>query len=70
MNLTLIQRPKFRISQQVRFTGGEGIVQSYKPNAGTWTYLVEMPLGIEPDFGRIGAETKVVLTEADLCAAY
>lgn len=66
---TLIHKPRFSISQRVRFIGGEGIVQSYKPNDGTWTYLIKMPLGIEPAFGRVGAETKVFLEEADLCAA-
>lgn len=51
------------------FVGGEGIVQKYKPEAETWTYLVEMALGSERDCGRVGGETTVVLTEADLCAA-
>lgn len=67
---SLIHRPQFSIRQRVRFVGGEGIVQSYKPNAGTWTYLVKMPLGVEPAFGRVGSETKVFLEEADLCATY
>lgn len=67
---TLIHRPRFDISQRVRFLGGEGTVQSCNPNAGTWTYLVKMPLGVEPAFGRVGAETKVFLEEADLYATY
>lgn len=61
--------PSFRNAQRVRFVGGEGIVRSYKPEAGTWTYFIEMALGVEPEFGRIGAETMVVLAEADLRAA-
>jgi hypothetical protein len=61
--------PKFRHKQQVRFSGGEGIVRNYKSEFGGWTYVVEMTLGLEPDFGRIGAETMVLLTEAELCAA-
>ncbi|MBD2060037.1 hypothetical protein H6F88_29275 [Oculatella sp. FACHB-28] len=69
MTATLIRRPIFRPMQRVSFVGGEGIVRSYKPNAGTWAYLVEMPLGLNPDFGRVGAETMVLLNEADLCAA-
>ncbi|MBD3887049.1 hypothetical protein IFO70_36145 [Phormidium tenue FACHB-886] len=69
MSATLINRPRFCLMQRVRFVGGEGIVRSYKPVAGTWTYLVEMPLGIEPDFGRVGPETKVFLNEVDLRAS-
>ncbi|MBD2154514.1 hypothetical protein [Leptolyngbya sp. FACHB-16] len=69
MTTTLIKRPLFRSMQWVSFVGGEGIVRSYKPNDGTWAYLVEMPLGMEPVFGRVGAETIVLLNEADLCAA-
>ncbi|MBD2261227.1 hypothetical protein [Pseudanabaena sp. FACHB-2040] len=69
MTATLTKRPLFRLMQQVSFVGGEGIVRSYKPNAGTWAYLVEMPLGVDPIFGRVGAETMVLLNEADLRAA-
>ncbi|PSB02938.1 hypothetical protein [Merismopedia glauca] len=69
MTATFIKIPNFRQAQRVIFVGGEGIVRSYKPEAGSWAYLVEMPLGQEPDFGRVGAETMVVLTEADLRAA-
>lgn len=61
--------PKFCHTQQVSFVGGEGTVRSYKFESENWTYLVEMALGLEPSFGRVGAETMVVLTEADLCAA-
>jgi hypothetical protein len=64
-----INVPKFHQKQQVRFSGGEGIVRNYKPEFGGWTYLVEMTLGLEPDFGRIGPETSVLLSEAELCAA-
>jgi hypothetical protein len=69
MTTTFIKKPGFRIAQRVRFVGGEGIVQSYQPEAGTWAYLVEMTLGPEPDFGRVGVETRLVLNEADLRAA-
>lgn len=68
MTATFIKMPGFRYAQRVSFVGGEGIVRSYIPEAATWTYFVEMALGQEPDFGRVGAETMVVLTEADLCA--
>ena len=69
MTAMCINVPSFRHAQRVSFVGGEGIVRSYKPEAGTWTYLVEMALGLEPDFGRVGAETMVLLNEADLRAA-
>lgn len=69
MTATFIKVPSFRQDQRVSFMGGEGIVRSYRPEAGTWTYLVEMALGLEPDFGRVGAETMVLLNEADLRAA-
>ena len=64
-----IETPNFHQAQQVSFVGGEGIVQSYKPEEGTWTYLIEMPLGLEPDCGRVGAETMVFLKEEDLWVA-
>lgn len=69
MTATLIKEPQFRLTQWVSFIGGEGVVQSYTPDAGSWTYLVAMALGPEPNFGRVGAETTVVLHEADLRAA-
>lgn len=69
MTATIIKVPGFRRAQQVSFVGGEGIVRSYKAEFGSWTYLVEMALGQEPDFGRVGAETMVFLNEADLRAA-
>jgi len=66
MTATFMKRPKFRNTQWVSFVGGEGIVRSYTPESGTWTYLIEMALEREPDFGRVGAETTILLTEADL----
>ncbi|WP_263970519.1 hypothetical protein [Leptolyngbya sp. KIOST-1] len=37
--------------------------------AETWFYTIEMTSGPEPDFGRVGGETTVLLSEADLYAA-
>lgn len=68
MTAICMRIPKFRHTQRVSFVG-EGIVRSYKSEAGSWTYLVEMALGLEPDFGRVGAETMVFLNEADLSTA-
>ncbi|MEH1947716.1 MAG: hypothetical protein V7K77_12305 [Nostoc sp.] len=70
MTATFMRRPKFRNAQWVSFVGGEGIVRSYTPEYGRWMYLIEMALGLEPDFGRVGAETMILLTEADLLTTY
>lgn len=59
----------FDLNRQVNFVGGEGIVRGVKFEGGTWKYLVEMPQGREPAFGRVGAETMVLLSETELCAA-
>lgn len=50
----------------VQFIGGQGKVKSYRPESGSWQYLVEMEMGPEPDMGRIGYETTIVLLESDL----
>jgi len=60
---------RFQPAQRVRFVGGEGIVRNLKLETGTWKYLVEIPLGDEPSFGRVGAETMVLLSETELRAA-
>jgi len=57
---------QFLPSQRVSFYGGEGIVRNFKYESGSWIYLVEMPLGLEPDCGRVGAETMIFLNETDL----
>jgi len=66
MTATFMKAPKFHNTQWVSFVGGEGIVRSYTPEYGKWTYLIEMALGLEPDFGRVGGETMIHLNEADL----
>jgi len=69
MTAICMRVPKYSHKQWVRFVGGEGIVRSYKAEFGSWTYLIEMALGPEPCFGRVGAETMVLLKEVDLRAA-
>jgi hypothetical protein len=59
--------PKFNRSETVSFVGGVGKIKSFHPNSGTWVYRVEMELGPEPDIGRIGSETTVLLHESDIC---
>jgi hypothetical protein len=54
---------------KVSFIGGEGIVRSSSFKDGAWKYIVEMPQGLEPTFGRAGAETMVLLNEEELRAA-
>jgi hypothetical protein len=56
-------------NRRVSFVGGEGIIKSSSFEGGTWKYLIEMPQGKEPNFGRAGAETMVFLNERELCAA-
>lgn len=50
----------------VRFLGGVGKIKSFHPDSNTWTYAIEMEMGLEPDFGRVGAETTVILYEEDI----
>jgi hypothetical protein len=66
MSTISIPKPKFCAEHLVSFAGGEGIVRSVSWEFGGWTYLVEMPLGIEPEFGRIGPEAMLLLDETDL----
>jgi hypothetical protein len=66
MIATCMPRPRFRTEHSVRFTGGEGTVRGAKWEFGQWIYLVEMTLGTEPEFGRIGPEAMVLLDETDL----
>lgn len=69
MTTKLIKRPNFSCDRQVSFGGGEGIICGFKYEDGTWKYLVEMPLDpLMPEFGRIGAETIVLLDETELAA--
>jgi hypothetical protein len=64
-----IRTPRFRSAQPVSFPGGEGVVRGHKIEDENRIYLIEMPLGLKPVFGRVGAETMVLLAEADLWAA-
>jgi hypothetical protein len=66
MPTTCVPKPKFCDRHPVRFDGGEGIVRQANWECGRWTYIVEMPLGVEPKFGRIGAESMVLMDETDL----
>jgi hypothetical protein len=50
----------------VHFVGGMGKIKNYRPNSATWTYAVEMEMGREPEMGRVGFETTILLDEADI----
>lgn len=58
--------PRFHQGETVSFIGGTGIVKNHSLESGGWNYLVEMELGAESEFGRVGAETRLWLLEADL----
>lgn len=58
--------PRFKTNQMVHFVGGIGIIKNYRPDSGTWTYAVEMEMGPEPEMGRVGFETTILLNEADI----
>ena len=45
----------------VRFLGGVGKIKSFRSESNTWTYAVEMEMGAEPDFRRIGVQTTILL---------
>ncbi|KAM3095189.1 hypothetical protein ACKFKF_25675 [Phormidesmis sp. 146-12] len=62
----MIASPKFNPDQVVQFVGGEGKVRSHYPDSGSWSYKIEMEMGPEPDMGRIGYETTILLLETDL----
>ncbi|AFZ30624.1 hypothetical protein Glo7428_2086 [Gloeocapsa sp. PCC 7428] len=66
MAATITKVPQFRKGENVKFVGGVGTIKSYQLEAGSWTYAVEMAMGPEPEMGRIGYETTVLLNEADL----
>lgn len=63
---TVLAMPKFSKGQYVTFLGGEGVVRSFKLDAGIWTYFIEMMQGPEPEFGRVGAETMLLLHETEM----
>jgi hypothetical protein len=69
-SLTFLPQRLYQHHRTVSFISGEGIVRSSNFKGGTWRYLVE-PQGREPtfaipEFGRVGAETIVLLDEVEL----
>lgn len=66
--LTRKEECQFSYNQQVCFIGGTGRVKNRCFNAGKWIYTIEMPLGSEPEMGRVGAETQIFLEEIEIQA--
>ncbi|MDZ8026269.1 MAG: hypothetical protein RMX65_009290 [Nostoc sp. DedQUE01] len=66
MNASVLPVPKFRSGQKVAFLGGEGVIKNYRPQSGSWVYLLEMPMDLEPEMGRVGYETMIWLSEVDI----
>lgn len=66
MSINLLTRPKFTPNQIVCFIGGMGKIKSIQQQDSHWVYTIEMSMGVEPDFGRVGAETTIVLAEQDI----
>lgn len=61
-----LSKPKFNCHQTVSFIGGVGKIKKIQRQYSHWTYTIEMSMGAKPDFGRIGAETTIVLEEQDI----
>jgi hypothetical protein len=68
MAIKALQAPRFNQNQTVRFVGGEGRVKQYLPDSQSWAYMVEMAMDPEPEIGRVGYETTILLMESDLQA--
>ncbi|MFN6561346.1 MAG: hypothetical protein RMY28_016345 [Nostoc sp. ChiSLP01] len=66
MSASIVAEPKFSNGQTVSFMGGEGIINNYRFESGNWDYLVQMPMGPEPEMGRVGYQTTIWLSEVDI----
>jgi len=66
MTTNVMTRPRYAKGQIVGFVGGVGTIRSRRLDSCTWTYAVEMEMGPEPDMGRVGYETTILLDEADI----
>lgn len=66
MSTSFLVKPKFQPRQKVSFLGGTGQIKGCQREADTWIYTIEMSMGERPDFGRVGAETTIVLEEREI----
>jgi hypothetical protein len=63
---TMAAVPSFHQEQMVHFLGGTGTIKDCSPLLGTWLYAIEMEYGPEPNCGRLGPETTILLTESEI----
>jgi hypothetical protein len=49
-----------------RCIGGLGNIIQCHPNSGHWSYLIQMEIGSEPEMGRIGYETTIILFDTSI----
>lgn len=68
LSLLTRKESRFKYDQKVYFTGGIGIVKDCCFDSGRWFYTIEMPLGVEPNMGRIGPENQILLEEMEVQA--
>ena len=66
MSASVLPVPKFCKGQIVSFMGGEGVINNYRFESGICEYLVQMPMGPEPEMGRVGYETMIWLCEVEI----
>ncbi|RCJ14500.1 hypothetical protein A6S26_10290 [Nostoc sp. ATCC 43529] len=66
MSAIIVTEPKFYNGQIVSFIGGEGVINNYRFESGNWEYWVQMSMGSEPQMGRVGYETMILLSELDI----
>jgi hypothetical protein len=66
MSINCLNKPKFHEHQIVSFIGGKGRIETIQQQDNRWTYAVKMSMGARPDFGRVGAETTLLMEEQDL----
>ncbi len=66
MTANMMTIPRYAKNQLVCFVGGFGTILDCQPDSGTWVYALEMEMGPEPPMGRVGAETRILLLEADI----
>jgi hypothetical protein len=66
MSINCLNKPKFHLYQTVHFIGGIGTIENIQRQDSRWTYTIKMSMGEKPDFGRVGAETTILLEEQDI----
>lgn len=70
MTTNVLVLPKFNHGQMVKFIGGVGTIKNYRPESGSWVYLVEMEMKLEPGIDRIGYETMIWLSELEISSLH